>query len=177
MNGRVGRDALIGKATSKEVSLIDYAISSPKIFPVAKDFCVHNFNPIFSDIHSAMSLELEVENKKKKEKDQTDQISVMNCSVETTNMPNIRHEWSRDSINRFENNLRILEPKVSEICNKSDNVDISSLDYETSKAFINLTVKEFNDMLIESASRTFPSNTVLNNQVPEEVLSTKSIKF
>ena len=43
MNGKVGTDALIGKATCEEVSLVDYAISSPEIFPIAKDFCVHNF--------------------------------------------------------------------------------------------------------------------------------------
>ena len=65
MDGRVGRDALIGKATSEEVSLIDYAISSPEIFPIAKDICVHDFNPIFSDVHCAISLELEVENNKR----------------------------------------------------------------------------------------------------------------
>ena len=154
MNGRVGMDALIGKATSGEVSLVDYAISGPEIFPIAKDFCVQDFNPIFSDVHCAISLELEVENRKENEKDQIDQISVMNCSIETTNMPNIRHDWSSDSINRFKNNLSILEPKVSEICNKIDKVDISSLDYEASKALINSAVKEFNDILIESASRS-----------------------
>ena len=175
MEGLVGMPSLVRPLVKRFHS--DYAISSPKIFPIAKDFCVHNFNPIFSDIHCAMSLELEVENKKTNEKDQTDQKSVMNCSIETTNMPNIRHEWLRDSNNRFKNNPRILEPKVSEICNKIDKVNISSLDYEASKAFINSSIKGFNDMLIESASRTFPSNTVLNNQVPEEVLSTKSTKF
>ena len=80
-------------------------------------------------------------------------------------MPNIRHDWSSDSINRFKNNLRILESKVSEICDKIDNANISSLDYETSRILINSTVKELNDILIESASRTFPSNTIINNQV------------
>ena len=84
MNGRVSRDALIGKATGEEVLLIDYAISSPQTFPIAKDLCVHDFNPIFSDVHC---LELEAENKKKNEKDQTDQVSVMNCSIEITNIP------------------------------------------------------------------------------------------
>ena len=165
LNGRVGRDALIGKVTCEGISLVDYAISSPEIFPIVKDFCVHDFNPIFSDVHCAISLELEVENRKENEKYQADQISVMNCSIETTNMPNIRHDWSSDSINRFKNNLRILESKVSEICDKIDNANISSLDYEASKILINSIVKELNDISIESASRTFPSNTIMNNQV------------
>ena len=130
MNGRVGRDALIGKATCEGILLADYAISSPEIFPIVKDFCVHDFNPIFSEVHCVISLELEVENRKENEKYQADQISVMNCSIETTNMPNIRHDWSSDSINRFKNNLRILESKVLEICDKIDNANISSLDYE-----------------------------------------------
>ena len=103
MNGRVGRDALIGKATCEGISLVDYAISSTEIFPIVKDFCVHDFNPIFSGVHCAISLELEVENRKENEKYQAYQISVMNCSIETTNMPNIRHDWSSDSINRFKN--------------------------------------------------------------------------
>ena len=161
MNGRFGRDALIGKATCEEVSLVDYAISSLEIFPITKAFCLHDFNPIFSDIHCAISLELEVENRKDNEKDQTNQLSVMNSSIETTNRPNIRHDWSSDSINRFKHNLRILESKVSEICNKIDNVDIRSLDYESSKTLFNSTVKEFYDLLIESASRTFPLNTII----------------
>ena len=80
---------------------MDCAISSPEIFPIANDFCVHDFNPVFSDVHYAVSLELEVENWKENEKHQTDQISVMNCSIETKNMPNIRHDWSSDSVNRF----------------------------------------------------------------------------
>ena len=143
---------------------MDYTISSPEIFPIPEDFCVYNFNPIFSDVHCAISLELEVENRKENEKDQTDQISVMNCRIETTKIPNIRYDWSGDSINRLKNNLSVLESKVSEICNKIDNVDISSLDYEASKALINSTVKEFDDILIESASRTFPSNTILINR-------------
>ena len=41
---------------------MDYAISGPEIYPIAKDFCVHDFNPIFSDVHCAISSELEVEN-------------------------------------------------------------------------------------------------------------------
>ena len=84
MNRRVDWDALIGKATSEKVSLVDYAISSPEISPIAKDFCIQDFNPIFSDVHYAIRLELEVENRKENEKDQTDQISVINCSIETT---------------------------------------------------------------------------------------------
>ena len=90
MNRRVGRDALIGKATCEGISLVDYAISSPEIFPIIKDFCLHDFNPIFSDVHCAISLELEVENRKENEKYQADQISVMSCSIETCKHTNIQ---------------------------------------------------------------------------------------
>ena len=69
MNIRVGRDALIDKATSEEISLVDYAIFSPEIFPMPKDFYVQDFSPIFSEVHCAISLELKAENRKDNEKD------------------------------------------------------------------------------------------------------------
>ena len=52
MNGRVGTDRNIGKATSKDSkSVIDYVIVSPGILCDNTEFNVLDFDGLFSDIH------------------------------------------------------------------------------------------------------------------------------
>ena len=58
VNGRLGEDANRGKLTCNNVSLVDYFICSPSIFPTASDFEVLDFDPLLSDIHCAVTLTL-----------------------------------------------------------------------------------------------------------------------
>ena len=50
-NGRAGEDRGVGKATTKNNSLIDYVIGSPYILSKVKNFKVNPFDPLFSDCH------------------------------------------------------------------------------------------------------------------------------
>ena len=50
-NGRAGEDRLIGKATTKENTLIDYVIGSPFLLSKANTFRVNNSDNFFSDFH------------------------------------------------------------------------------------------------------------------------------
>ena len=50
-NGRLGRDAFIGKFTSNGVSVIDYILASPCLFPKIHDFYVVPFDECLSDDH------------------------------------------------------------------------------------------------------------------------------
>ena len=58
VNGRLGEDANRGKLTCNNVSLIDYFICSPLIFPNVSNFDVLDFDPLLSDIHCAVTLTL-----------------------------------------------------------------------------------------------------------------------
>jgi hypothetical protein len=48
VNGRVGKDKLIGECTCQDVSMIDYFLSSSKLFFHILDFEIKNFTPNLS---------------------------------------------------------------------------------------------------------------------------------
>ena len=52
MNGRLGRDQLVGNSTCRSASCIDYFISSVNMFPWVKDLFVDDFCMLLSDVHS-----------------------------------------------------------------------------------------------------------------------------
>ena len=54
LNGRCGTDKYIGKVTSKDCSLIDYAIGTQYVFKNVTDFQICDFDPLLSDIHCAL---------------------------------------------------------------------------------------------------------------------------
>ena len=60
-NGRVGRDRLIGKPTCKDVSVIDYVLSSPMCLSMFSSFEVLQFSSLYSDVHCPVSFTLCVE--------------------------------------------------------------------------------------------------------------------
>jgi len=57
LNGRVGKDQA-GKTTSKNDSVVDYAISSAHLLGKVEDFEIIEFSKLFSDIHSPVSLSI-----------------------------------------------------------------------------------------------------------------------
>ena len=57
LNGRFDKD-LIGKATSKNNSVVDYVVSSGQSLYKVESFEVLEFSKLFSDIHSPLFLSL-----------------------------------------------------------------------------------------------------------------------
>jgi hypothetical protein len=55
-NGRIGDDKGIGKFTSKNASVVDYAICSPLLFKIIDNFSVLETSKLFSDIHNPLSM-------------------------------------------------------------------------------------------------------------------------
>lgn len=53
-NGRLFDDRNIGKTTCKNVSLIDYVLVSPYLFPFFQNFCVSDYDPMISDVHNRL---------------------------------------------------------------------------------------------------------------------------
>lgn len=62
LNGRTVGD-LIGKVTSNDVSTIDYFISSANLLPTIDSLYVHEYCPMLSDVHCAVSLTLNIDPK------------------------------------------------------------------------------------------------------------------
>ena len=59
MNGRMGKDATVGRGKCKGVSVIDYAICSPVLFHLVREFYVNDFDASLSDVHSAVCVSCE----------------------------------------------------------------------------------------------------------------------
>mgnify|MGYP000654050777 CR=1 FL=1 len=123
VNGRVGSDRNVGKVTSKGVSLIDYAVCSPKIFSIIDEFCVLDFCNLLSDVHSPIVLTLNFCFKSKQEK------------METQNIP---RKWVQEKSNTFVE--KISETEIAEIIDLLDNygeiVDAKVLVETVAKKFV-----------------------------------------
>ena len=61
VNGRIGANTNSGKFTSKEASVVDYAIVSVSLLDNVQDFSVLEFCELFSDIHCPISVKLRFE--------------------------------------------------------------------------------------------------------------------
>ena len=57
-NGRLGRDRSLGCKTCKGVTVVDYVILSPSLFPYVSEFEVLPFDPMISDAHSGVHFSL-----------------------------------------------------------------------------------------------------------------------
>ena len=55
----MGSDKGIGKGISKNFSVVDYAIASPLLLPYFRKFEILDFDPIYSDVHCAVSFSIE----------------------------------------------------------------------------------------------------------------------
>ena len=53
MNRRIGNDKNVGKNTSHDKTLIDYAIGSAEMLCKCQNLEVNDFNPLFSDVQNA----------------------------------------------------------------------------------------------------------------------------
>ena len=60
LNSRCGEDREIGKLTFRDISIIDYAIASADSLGIVKHFKVEELDPLFSDGHSLLHLNIEV---------------------------------------------------------------------------------------------------------------------
>jgi hypothetical protein len=121
VNGRFGSDHNIGKYTCKGVSVVDYFITSPKMFMSVSDFKVDVFDSLLSDIHSPICLTLStvcpceapVNNTVEK-----------NGEKNESNLPNFKVKWesilASDYVNMIDNNsINVLLADLSKCDAKS----------------------------------------------------------
>ena len=64
VNGRKGNDKLIGECTCHNTSVVDYFISSSKLFSYIVEFEIKEFSPLFSDVHRQLHVKLQINVKK-----------------------------------------------------------------------------------------------------------------
>ena len=56
LNGRCSKDRIVGLATGKNSSVVDYCIAFPVLFRYIANFEVQSFNELYSDVHNGVSV-------------------------------------------------------------------------------------------------------------------------
>ncbi len=103
-NGRIGKDASIGKFTCKDSSVVDYCLASYQVLPSILHFEVKDFNECFSDIHCAIQVHL---------KPKSAIFDVEDVDQSASNDKFKRPKWENEFEDVFKNSINI--DKVNEL--------------------------------------------------------------
>ncbi|CAG2240579.1 VLDLR [Mytilus edulis] len=144
LNGRLEENKT-GSPTSRNSSVIDYALSSTHFLYNICKLEVLNFCKLFSDVHSPLSLQLYTNNEIK-DKLLTETFC---CGDERVN------KWKNEKCNEYKNNID--RNKVDDICNRLSAYvnDVNNV----TKYDMNNIVTDICDTLTESAKATFGTST------------------
>jgi exonuclease III len=146
MNGRVGSDNGIGQTTCDDTSVVDYIISTLKIFPFIADFKVMDFDCNFSDKHCPLYLGLKVVDSSffKVNTDTTDNIR----SNDLSNGGSSKPKWSNEKAEEFKANLS--DEKVSQLYDILQVVDGDGMNQHNIDEIVNSIGSIFNDCAAET---------------------------
>ena len=100
-NGRLGQDSGVGRCTFKDVAVDDYLIANPRLLPLIEDFNICEFDPLFSDGHSALEFSLKTVNLACQEKSKCTHEGVCN----QIGFKKLYGKWDPDKAPTFLENL------------------------------------------------------------------------
>ncbi|MES9903304.1 MAG: reverse transcriptase family protein, partial [Sedimenticola sp.] len=144
VNGRVGKDRNVGEFTFRNISVIDYAIATSNCFKFITDFEITDLDPLFSDGHSLLS------------------VDVRWLTTNTFTKP-VEHIQNTESLKRppkWRNDLKEQYIHNLDTC-KVHNIKqlIDELPVNISKHEINSIAYSISEMFNEAAHKTFPNTT------------------
>ena len=147
-NSRIGVDKGVGKTTCKNTSVVDYLLLSSKLFTLVKEFEIQQFDPLLSDVHSAIHITLKSQS-----------TSHKNNSVTSDQTPKTR--WHDNKRNQFVNTVHNKKEQLSAILN--DLHTLHSSDHCTQHE-IDKVVDSIGEILVSSANETFIKKTRTTTQ-------------
>ena len=140
LNGRVGRDKNLGNFTTRNNTVIDYCIANPELFPEVSHFEVLDFNPILSDVHCAITLNLKSKHEYEHE-DEPDTIPTQGkFKWEQSKANEFKQNFCRNKLINIETKLNNLRQQNPQFVNQNDIQDI---------------IKEINETFQEARNKTF----------------------
>ena len=137
-NGRVGRDKNIGKFTTKNETVIDYCLASSHFLQEIHAFEVEEFNPILSDVHCVVSLEIKSHVAKK---ENLENIKVVK-----------KCRWDPKYSEKYLKNLD--QTKIEKIQNSLDSI----VTLETQNEDISDILNQINEIFTSTKEKTFNKN-------------------
>jgi hypothetical protein len=140
LNGRFGKDKLIGALTCKDSSIVDYAVVSSSMFDLLLDFEILEFCHLYSDVHCPLTFSLTrvLSNQK-----------VINYQPDVVNDPHIKL-WDRQKSDVFITNIdgHEIERLLEHVNNLSDNTACTENN-------INMATDMIEKIIIEAAKASF----------------------
>ena len=153
-NGRLGKDKFIGALTCKEATVVDYCILSPELFTHVIDFEIIPFDPLFSDVHNAMYIEMSC-------KTTFMSSSLANNTMETAGDVTIP-KWENEKGHEFNDCLN--DTDIESFVDKLVAVNIDQVD----NVVINSLVDECSTIILNAASKC---NLLHEKNVPRKVVN------
>lgn len=139
MNGRMGLDYGVGAVTTTYETTVDYIIGSPLLMQHVKQFKVLEYDPLYSDVHMGLHIQLKFECRVAEENVSSGNI---NNNVEECDGSIRPGRWNLDKSCEYENNIDV--PRVNDIIGKIDELTVNEIS------------EELKNILIEPAIKVFP---------------------
>ena len=137
-NGRLFKDKNIGALTCKESTVVDYCIMSPELFTNILDFEILPYDPMLSDVHNAIYIEMSSK----------DMPVVGNINVDIDDSSAVtKCKWENDKYREF--NDCIDEAVIHSIVVKLEEIDTDLID----NIVVNSIVDECNSLILQAASK------------------------
>lgn len=120
LNGRFGQDSLEGAPTFRNLSVIDYSITSAKLLPFLIDFSITEVDCLYSDGHSLLTTCLNF--------DKTESTSQQNEPLQTISHPRWQDNKCNDFLQNIDQNIvlcveNLLNEFPSEISEQKNALD------------------------------------------------------
>ena len=147
VNGRIGNDFVIGKLTCTKC-VIDYVIVSPLLFRSVVDFNVLSFDPILSDIHMPITLNLctnigrVVSNSIGENIDFTNDTYIV---ITGNSEYSVKLRWSAERAPVFVDSLS--QDRIDELLDRLNIIDVQTVD----AAIVNDITEDCNNIIKSSA--------------------------
>ena len=138
LNGRKETDHDCGRPTTSCNTLIDYVISSPRLWSKITNFKVHSFDPIYSDIHCMLSFAIQARDRKQER-----------AADESHPEPPVVGKWDSSKKQEYVNEVEMIATEIKQRIINNEKFSAKEL------------ASKLNNVLIESAKKIFPprSNT------------------
>ena len=113
VNGRFGCPVNSARCTSKDASVVDYAVMSLSLVENVQDFLVNDFCELLSDIHCPISLVLAFS--ENLHADNTNEDSRTDRDMSNVDKIAERPKWFKDSNNKFSSKLSNLDGEIENL--------------------------------------------------------------
>jgi hypothetical protein len=145
-NGRIGCDKGVGSTTCDNISVVDYIMGAPRLFPLISEFKIQEFDCNFSDKHCPLYLAIKVvdpsffQNREKCQDHITGDRNAGTCT-------NVKPKWSNDKSDEFKNVLS--SDKVTHLYEIIQNINTEGMTQEDMDEVVNSIGNIFADCAAE----------------------------